>query len=187
MTILALDPGPERTGWVVYGDGRVLSAGLSGNRDLANRISKRLVRCPPITLWIADTADTLAIEMVASYGMPVGREVFETVLWTGRFIQAWEFPDEVCLVYRQDVKLELCGTVRAKDANVRASLIDRFGPGRSKAIGTKRQPGPLYGVSGHAWAALAVAVCVEINRKKINADICEAIGRIVRVEPSAYD
>lgn len=157
MTILALDPGPEKTGWVRYGGGRVLSAGIVPNADILAGLN-------------TTDARYLAIEMVSSYGMPVGREVFETVLWTGRFIQAWKLPDEVKLVYRQDVKLELCGTAKARDANVRASLIDRFG-GRSKAIGTKRQPGPLHGVSGHAWAALAVAVCADFW-KKINGERC---------------
>jgi hypothetical protein len=91
--------------------------------------------------------------MVASYGMPVGREVFETCVWIGRFQQSWRYPEAVKLVYRRDVKLHLCGNSRAKDANIRQALIDKLGP-----VGTKSAPGPLYGVKSHAWAAVAVAV-----------------------------
>jgi hypothetical protein len=49
--------------------------------------------------------------------------------------------------------MHLCNSMRAKDANVRQALIDRFGP-----VGTKKQPGKLYGVATHYWAALGVAV-----------------------------
>jgi len=99
--------------------------------------------------------DTLAIEMIASYGMAVGREVFETCVWIGRFQQVWRSPESVRLVYRRDVKLHLCGNPRAKDPNIRQALIDLLGP-----AGTKKQPGPTYGVKSHAWAALGVAVTV---------------------------
>jgi len=95
----------------------------------------------------------LAIEMVASYGMAVGREVFETCVWIGRFQQAWHAPEAVRLIYRRDVKLHLCGSARAKDSNIRQAVIDLLGP-----PGTKREPGPTYGVRSHAWSALAVAV-----------------------------
>ena len=139
--ILALDPGPKETGWVVFDGACVLHAGISPNVEVIADLPTQS-RC-----------EILAIEMVSSYRMPVGREVFETCVWIGRFVQAWARPDEVRLVYRRDVKLELCGTARAKDANVRQALIDRIGP-----QGRKKDPGPTYGVKGHAWAALAVAV-----------------------------
>jgi hypothetical protein len=99
--------------------------------------------------------------MIASYGMAVGREVFETCVWIGRFTQAWHAPAAVELVYRQDVKLHLCGNPRARDANIRQALLDLFpraGGGKTPQIGTKAKPGPLYGVSSHAWPALAVAI-----------------------------
>lgn len=99
--------------------------------------------------------DVLAIEMIASYGMAVGREVFETCVWIGRFLQTWRKPEAVKLVYRKDVKLHLCGNTRAKDPNVRQALLDKVGP-----QGTKKIPGPTYGVKSHAWSALAVAVTV---------------------------
>ena len=54
----------------------------------------------------------------------------------------------------QQIKVHLCESARAKDGNVRQALIDRIG-----AQGTKKKPGPTYGVSKDVWAALAVAVC----------------------------
>ncbi len=95
-----------------------------------------------------------AIEMIASYGMPVGKETFETCLWIGRFIGAWEgiHGKEPALLCRKDIKMHLCGTMKAKDGNIRQALLDRWGP-----QGTKKAPGPTYGISSHTWAALAVA------------------------------
>ena len=96
--------------------------------------------------------------------MPAGRDLFETALWVGRFIQAaeqigmkWE------KVYRKDVKLFFCQSMRAKDGNIRQALIDRFGP-----PGTKKAPGRLYGVKSDEWAALALAVFFSETRE--NAD-----------------
>ena len=99
----------------------------------------------------------LAIEMVASYGMPVGKEVFETVRWTGRFQQAFWKPENVNLVYRKDVKMHLCHSMRAKDPHVWQAILDLYG-GKDKAVGNKANPGPLYGVKSHARSALAVAL-----------------------------
>lgn len=142
--ILALDPGTTETGWVLLSlSGRVEDSGVLANAEMLDRLR----------LHAIDPGKRLAIEMIASYGMPVGREVFETCVWIGRFKQVWRDPEEVQLVYRKDVKLYLCGTPRAKDPNVRQALLDLLGP-----QGTKKDPGPTYGVKSHAWAALGVAV-----------------------------
>lgn len=148
MTILAIDPGTEQSGWCLYENGRVADSGVGSNHDLLYGMNDM-------------GADWLAIEMIASYGMPVGKEVFETCVWIGRFQQAWAKPAAVRLIYRKDAKVHLCGTTKAKDANIRQALLDLFprtGGGKTPQVGTKSQPGPLYGVSSHAWAALAVAV-----------------------------
>lgn len=147
-TFLAIDPGTDQSGWCLYDGERVIKSGVSGNVALLMDISD-------------SGADVLAIEMIASYGMPVGREVFETCMWVGRFAQAWKSPGDVRLVYRKDVKMHLCGTTKAKDANVRQAILDLFprvGGGKTPQIGTKALPGPLYGVSSHAWPALGVAI-----------------------------
>lgn len=145
MNILALDPGTKETGFVDFTNGVVINSGVLPNDEMLGRL-KLIARAAPITL---------AIEMIASYGMAVGAEVFETCVWIGRFKQAWSDPDAVRLVYRKDVKLLLCGSPRAKDPNIRQALLDKLGP-----QGTKKAPGPTYGVRSHAWAALAVAVTV---------------------------
>lgn len=115
-------------------------------------------------------ASYLAIEMIASQGMSVGQETFDTAMWVGRYAEVWDQCRlNTMLIYRREIRLHLCGSSRAKDSNVRQALIDRFG-GKDKAIGKKSSPGPLYGVSGHAWAALAVAVfCFDVLEGKVDA------------------
>lgn len=138
--ILALDPGTLETGWCIFDGERVCASGVEPNAEIFD-------------VMASSGADELAIEMIASYGMPVGRETFETCVWIGRYVQAWRQPEAVRLIYRRDVKLELCGNARAKDPHIRQALIDRLGP-----VGRKASPGPLYGVRSHAWSAVAVAV-----------------------------
>jgi len=159
MSMLAIDPGPTRSGFVLLNeDNRVATSGVMLNGAVLAMLEH----------W-PDPFTNLAIEMIASYGMPVGREVFETCVWIGRFQQAWEGEQPVSLVYRQTVKLHLCGNVRAKDQNVRQALLDLYpatGGGKVPQVGTKRQPGPLYGVSTHAWAALGAAVTAKATRAR---------------------
>ena len=145
--LLAIDPGTTHSGWVHLNEGRVVECGIVPNETMLWRIEQA---------WPTASYYPVAIEMIASYGMAVGKEVFETCVWIGRFVQV-AGPDRVRLVYRKDVKMHLCGTPRAKDANIRQALIDRYG-GKAEAIGSVKRPGPLYGVKSHAWAALAVAV-----------------------------
>lgn len=103
----------------------------------------------------AGRVNDLVIEMIASMGMPVGAEVFDTCVWIGRYIQAFNGPHS--LVKRQQVKLHMCNSPRANDATIRQAVIDKFG-GKDKAIGKRASPGPLYGVSGDVWQALALAI-----------------------------
>ena len=61
------------------------------------------------------------------------------------------------------VRSHICHDGRASMKNIRAGLIEMFGGGvRKVAVGTKEQPGPLYGIpdkrGDHKWSALALAV-----------------------------
>ena len=144
MRILAIDPGYERSAYVELVNGRPEAFGTSANEDVLTMLRLGLTE-----------ADIVVIEQIESFGMAVGREVFETVFWSGRFAEA-AYPIRAVQLPRRAVKLHLCGSTRAKDPNIRAALIDRFGG--SAAIGRKANPGPLYGISQDVWSALAVAV-----------------------------
>jgi hypothetical protein len=142
--ILAIDPGTTESGWVCMKFDVPVDSGVVEN-DRMRDIVLNFVR--------AGAGNRLAIEMIASYGMPVGAEVFETCLWIGRFVEIARFHGITAeLIYRRDVKMHLCANARAKDGNIRQALLDLIGP-----QGTKKAPGPTYGIKSHAWAALAVA------------------------------
>ena len=147
MKIWAIDPGYEQSALVALCDDGVVAGEILPNHEGISR------------LRYASCGRPLVIEQIQSYGMAVGKTVFETVYWSGRFAEAWEGNGgEVYRLPRRDVKLHLCGQAKAKDANIRQALIDRFGPSKEQAIGKKVTPGPLYGFKSDMWAALAVAV-----------------------------
>jgi len=149
MIIIAIDPGPERSGYVVFDGKKLLEYGWDKTADIRDALDA----------W-RECHTSVVFEGVESYGMAVGAETFETVFVTGRLYElAVRCYDDkrVSRIYRKAIKLHLCGSARAKDGNIRVALLDRFG-GATAAKGTKAEPGPLYGVSGHCWAALALAV-----------------------------
>lgn len=152
LSVLAIDPGPEQSAWVQLREGAVARFGLEPNARV------RYV-CEEAQTW---GIDGVAIEMIASYGMPAGSELFETCLWIGRFVETLARCNvderDIHLMKRQEVKLHLCKSPRANDSTIRQALIDRYGPGKEKAIGCKATPGPLFGLKADLWAALAVAV-----------------------------
>ena len=145
-TILAIDPGTTHSAFVQYRAGEILDHGWIPNAEMRQ-------------VLIGREYDRCAIEMIASYGMAVGASTFMTCLWIGRFTEVSRVEPVLC--FRKDIKLFLCGTMRAKDGNIRQALLDLVGP-----QGTKPKPGPTYGIKSHSWAALAVAVFAAANTTK---------------------
>lgn len=169
MTIIAIDPGNQESGWVVIDetDAHPLAAGKWNNQRLLDVI----LDDPTELLDLGDLGTSpargtsvvqLVIEMVASYGMPVGAEVFDTCVWIGRFTQAWEDTIDmpVAFIKRPDVKLHHTGWRGSKDSNVTAAMVERFAPGqRNHGKGTKAQPGFFHGFRADIWQAYALGVC----------------------------
>lgn len=139
MEIFAIDPGNEQSAFVIWDGTCIKEKGIIPNEDLLFRLTHQFRH--------------IVIEMVASYGMPVGATVFNTCVWIGRFIQAVN--GNATLIYRKDVKMFLCGSMRAKDSNIRQRLIDLYEPNLKPR---QRPKGVLKGLKADEWAALSIAV-----------------------------
>lgn len=164
--ILGIDPGNRDSGYAIFREGQLSEFGKKSNYEILRIIEK----------WKSTYNAVLGCEMIQSYGNVVGATTFETCFWIGRFVQAWGGRTE--LIYRREIKQEICGSAKTKDKDVRAELIQMYGPGELKAIGTKKQPGPLYGMHNDAWQALAVAI---YTRRKIT----DTLGRqlVMKIAP----
>ena len=154
MHILAIDPGPKQSAYIIWNtsDEKPVAFNILDNEQI-------------LILVKTNISDAFVIEMMQGFGMPVGQEVFNTCVWIGRFLESHMIkklgPGTCAFIYRKDIKLYFCGSVRAKDANIRQALIDRFG-----RQGTKKNPGTLYGIKRDVWSALALAVYYQDMQKR---------------------
>ena len=156
--IFAVDPGDTHSGFAIIRmpDFALCEFGKVKNEELLEML-ERYSR--------AKAVDVFAIEMVASYGMAVGKHVFETCVWIGRFVQAIH-PKEPTFVYRKEEKLCLCGSLKAKDSNIRQALIDRYAKFDFKSgKGVKKKPDTFHGVSKDVWQSIAVGVTYYENQQ----------------------
>lgn len=150
MKVLAIDPGNTESAFCLMdGQYRPLLFDKRENDAVLSVIRNIDVLARP---------KTVVIERVASYGMPVGREVFDTCEWIGRFTEAALGAGmEVDYVLRMEEKLAICHDSRAKDSNIRQALIDRFARfDRKTGKGTKKDRDWFYGFRADIWAAYAV-------------------------------
>lgn len=153
--LLAIDPGPQLSAWVIY-NGDLVEHDISPNEKLLERILWNSTKVDHVPEW-------MVIERMVSYGRPVGTATFETVYWTGVFCQAFG-RERTTRMDRRPVKKHLCPStadatqVRTiKDGNIRQALIDLW-IDRTDNMKPHRKGGPLYRVSKDTWQALALGV-----------------------------
>lgn len=149
--ILAIDPGNIESGYAFIDKDALepLEVGKIKNEELMEKMGRGY------------EVKYVAIEMVACYGMAVGKSVFDTCVWIGRFVEQTKYCFDITpqFIYRKDEKMNLCGSMKAKDSNIVQALIDRFAPYTSnKGKGTKKEPGWFYGFKKDIWQAYAVGV-----------------------------
>lgn len=180
-TLLAIDPGNEKSAWCVLQDSVPVAFAKESNFIILDRMCYSSWNCA------LDDPESLeaAIEIMFPRGMPMSVESMQTLVWSGQFIQAFG-AGRIHQVDRSAVKMHLCNSNRAKDSNIRRALIDKFG-GDSVAVGGKKcgtckgrkqcgrgkkrgpcsdceatgwehPPGVLHGITADVWSALAVAI-----------------------------
>lgn len=176
MRILAIDPGLSRCGVVCYEPERgpitrVRTAEVLSPAD-AREVAAGGGGTGPIKV-LGEDCTHLVIEHVGHYGtgQHAGKDVFDTCVLIGRLAEDWDRInparnwhrewEPAHLLLRPDVKTYLCHKRNATDAMVSQAVRDRFpktGGGARPEVGTKAEPGPLYGVKGDARQALALAI-----------------------------
>lgn len=151
--ILAIDPGNIESAYVILDDDlKPLEFGKFINKNVRTELRRNLEKYHHKL--------NIVIEMVACYGMPVGKEVFDTCVWIGRFTEMVEsFNMNTNYIYRKDEKINICHSMKAKDSNIRQALIDRFAKHDFKnGKGTKKNQDWFYGFAKDVWAAYAVGI-----------------------------
>lgn len=153
MIVLGLDPGPTNCGAVIY-DTEAREV-LESHKSITTSAALALIY--EVSSQFA--LDLVAIERMQSYGI-AGSSLLRTAEVGGMLHHcASAMSCDVVWLYRREVLRGLDVTGKGnRDSLVRQRLIEIHGGDRASAVGTKAKPGPLYGVSSHAWAALAVAV-----------------------------
>ena len=164
VKVLAIDPGSEQSAFVIWDGITILQKGILDNWELLAYLDFNdfdyEFRFQP-NYWTMEY-------IKSSRGMPVGEDVFQTVLWTGIFVREIGYTlinDKkswyCALIPRNEVKMHMCGSTRAKDSNVITAIVDRFDPMRKfgkYGRGTTKNPGPLFGVNKDIWQAFALGI-----------------------------
>lgn len=149
MTLIAaIDPGYEISAYLEWNGKEISSYGIIDNSEVIDWI-------------IHSTAEYLFIEKVVCMGQAVGKEIFDTVFWSGRFYQVWierkynlslRDKDDLLLIDDNDVMIprsRIKKHFRAKnDSEVRKALIARYGKDLTKPL------------KSHLWQAFALAAWV---------------------------
>ena len=182
--VLAIDPGPEVSGWVLFGieTRKPFSFGIDTTDEVLKIIEQ-------------ESFNWLVIEKVGNQGNIVGDTIFDTCINIGSFKDRYRNNGKYCYdITRSNVIVQLYGFARkrnpdktwfkVRDKHVNAVIIERFG-GRDIAVGGVKcqkckgkgwfgagrpvctacggsqwlnPPGPLFGVRKHIWDALGLAM-----------------------------
>lgn len=150
--ILAVDPGSETHGVVLY---NAASRRLSWV-DKAASIEDICSRMH--SMWADGVPYRVVVERVTAQQY-AANSLLRTAEWGGYIMaEAKGCGAPFLWLTRSQVLTELHVSGGSRDAQVRARMIELHGGSKEAAVGKKAAPGPLYGVTSHAWQALGVAV-----------------------------
>lgn len=161
MIYWGIDPGPEMCGIAGIRNGKPF-----GFEVPTSQLTNSYVPYPVNEFdgeFYAPAKVRVGLEMPECMGKEIGRDVLETAVVVGQIMACL---DPICRIirYNRSAIKRYFGVTNKKDngakppghdSQVRTAMIARWGE-----PGTAKKPGPTYGITGDAWAALAVATCV---------------------------
>ncbi len=154
-TLLAIDPGAAHVGWVEMD---IALREVLESQEITPARARELARQP------GRNFDAVVVEGVTNYGSAVGKDTFATCILIGRLLEIFSAKGvPVWVIYRPHVRCVVGGSMRARETDIKEAIRTWYG-GKVAATGTKKNPGPLYFVRGHAWSALALAVAWSMDR-----------------------
>jgi Holliday junction resolvasome RuvABC endonuclease subunit len=116
LNIIGIDPGSAETAYCIVRD------------DLTISCADKLPNGEFIYFLRRCGVSAVAVEGIQSYGMAVGREVFDTCYMVGRILQTSEDLNLPVSIYnRPEYSKSICGVGKVTDAVLRSSLMARFG------------------------------------------------------------
>ncbi len=141
--IIGIDPGNAETAYCeIDNQYRILDVWKAQNEEVAKMLKRRCT-----------SKHLVAIESIQSYGMPVGKEIFETCFWIGEYIRICkDMYLEYSLIPRPEYARRICGVGKINDTILRQVLLLRFG-------GYKKGE-PLNSLKGSTDKRSAFAVAV---------------------------
>ena len=146
---IGIDPGSTESAYcIVTPEYEVFQTGKIPNEQMI-----AMLKQPPTEL-------VAVIEGIQSYGMAVGREVFDTCYQVGRLLQVCADNDIPTHIYnRPEYSRAICGVGKVTDAVLRQALLLRFG--------ADTKGGPLQLLKGNSDKRSAFAIAVyhlDINK-----------------------
>jgi len=143
-SVIGIDPGAKQSGFVLWNP---TSKTIDFKMVILNELLIAYIREAPPTCIVG-------IEHLRGYGLRVGNDTFDSIWWSGRFAEAAKSSSHpFYMLPRADICNHLTDNPKCGDKGIRDALVDRYGQ-----PGTKKEPGRLYGIKSHMWAALAVAI-----------------------------
>lgn len=138
MKILSIDPGNNDSAFVIWDTD---SGKITHKSDIIPGTTNRKTENNEMLRLIVDLKEfweVMSIEIIENMGFSVGREIFDTAFWYGRFLQIAvdnRVPlENIVMCPRLRVQKEIGGKRGASDSEIVDKIIEMFG-GKDVAIG----------------------------------------------------
>ena len=136
--------------------------------------------------------DHFVIEGIQSYNSKQANTVIMTAMFIGRCLERIEIEHPgipFSVLSPKTVRALVAKTSQASDSQMRGAVIDVFRlyfnlSDEKEVIGSKKAPGPLYGVSKDVWQALGLALAFRMT--VMHEELASMVEKLEKAEGVNY-